>query len=322
MGAARKSRAEAGVTVHPACRALPPFRTGAGTACMHYMDSSFVPLKPILDEWAELAGEGIAQVLQRLCLCAQHGLIFHAIALRNRSRSKFVGDAALVSIVASLSSEHPTVRSDGEVALTDILVSRDAVQDYCQLTSTRLPDAALGLQHRGDWLVAKHLAPPVFSSHQMVELAEHWKRFCEARKEKRAARERARAALLPRFGVIRSRSSRPRVSRLGASTSQYSTSARAAAQNTAVVAQSTIACVSNSNDEPCEAQDGITAPKLVANTVTTPGTPGTSGDCDVVHGISSWAALRKIPDYELPGNGTPDSRCKRIHRKIQKTGNV
>jgi hypothetical protein len=37
--------------------------------------------------------------------------------------------------------------------------------------------------------------------------------------------------------------------------------------------------------------------------------------------LSGWAALRAIPDDELPGTGTPDSRRKRIHRKIPKTGN-
>jgi hypothetical protein len=36
------------------------------------------------------------------------------------------------------------------------------------------------------------------------------------------------------------------------------------------------------------------------------------------HGINAWAALAKIPDEDLPGIGTSDSRRKRIHGRIPK----
>ena len=187
------------------------------------MDSSFVPLKPILEEWAGLAGESIAQTLGRLCHCGEHGLIYHAFAFKSRTRYQYLGTAALVPIVGALSSDHPTVRADGETALADILVSRDAFQDFCRVTSTRLPDAALGLQRRGDWLAVNHMAPPELSSDQVAEAAELWNRRDNGRrqaKEKSAERNR-KGAVLPRIRVAPVRGSRRKVSRLGGSTSQY-----------------------------------------------------------------------------------------------------
>ena len=189
---------------------------------MHYMNSSFVPLKPILEEWAGLAGDGIGQILGRLSYCGQHGLIFHALAFKSRIRDQYLGTAALVPIVVALSFEHPTVRADSETALADIMVALDGIQDYCRLTSTRLPDAALGLQRRGDWLAATHIAPPALTADQVAEVAGHWNRLNEARqaKEKRADRERE-GAVLPRIRVAPASGSRRNVSHLGAPTSQY-----------------------------------------------------------------------------------------------------
>ena len=308
---------------------------------MHYMGSFFVPLKPMLDEWAELAREDKAEILRRLVFHGCRGLVSSSWHSRSRSSRQFLGLAPLAQIVTALSNDHPKVRCDGEAALADILVAVDAVRDFCRVTETRLPDAALGAERRGDWLLATHMAPPMqeqtaaeTAAAQEILRQQFHKR--EQEEKKRADRRKSASSKLSicsggavedRIPVLPVGGSRP----------------RAPAQDTAVLAQPTNV---TQMTEPCEAQDGITAPKLVANTVMIPGTPGTSGDCGVVpvkrwagynqqdkeiilsiqrsvqeHRISSWAALQEIPDHELPGNGTPVNRRKRIHRKIQKTGN-
>ena len=86
---------------------------------------------------------------------------------------------------------------DGRAALSDLLVSRQAVQDFCRITATRLPEAALGADHRSAWLGARCLAPEdrLPTEDELSRARELYGRRDEARRERDKRRASAARSL-------------------------------------------------------------------------------------------------------------------------------
>jgi hypothetical protein len=78
------------------------------------------------------------------------------------------------------------------------------VRDFCRVTGTRLPDAALGREDRGDWLQVSHMAPPMRDPTPAEITAVET--ILRNRHQARRQKEEKRA----RFGVVRCSGPRPR----------------------------------------------------------------------------------------------------------------
>src|SRR5262245_26831855 len=115
---------------------------------MHYSDSSFVSAKPILEQWADAAHTNSLEILARICSFGENGLIFGYFAFRRRSDKTYLGIGAAQVIISRISSSNPYLAEDGQKAYEDLQISLEAVRDFCRVTGTRLPDAALGGDHR------------------------------------------------------------------------------------------------------------------------------------------------------------------------------
>jgi hypothetical protein len=171
---------------------------------VHYADSSFIPLNAVIVEWAKASNEPKAATLQRICHFGRCGLVFGFRAFK-RSDGVFLGVQPISEIANALFSVHALVRTDAQAALDDIKVATDAVQDFCRLTRTRLPDVALGRERRGDWLQAVQFAPP---SRDPTD--EELSAAAALQKErKRKAEQRAEARKPGAIRVLSARGARP-----------------------------------------------------------------------------------------------------------------
>jgi hypothetical protein len=125
---------------------------------VRYIDSFPVSLNPIIVEWAEASNEHKAEILRRLCHFGTFGLIFDQ-AFR-RVDGTPIPLRTVAHVAEALFSTSRIVRADAEAYLAQIKVSVDAIQDFCHVTGTLLPTAALGTKGITDWVLAAHRAPP------------------------------------------------------------------------------------------------------------------------------------------------------------------
>ena len=171
---------------------------------MLYMDSCFISAKPILEQWALAARTYDLDILDRVCNYGENGLIFNKLAFKRMSdRTAILDISAVRRIVELIKSREPNFHLDGLAAYGDLQISREAVQDFCRVTGTRLPDAALGNDHRSKWLEAWEVAPPKRAP-TPTEL-EHAERLRQERQKTSRAWERQH-----RIKVLPVRGSRPR----------------------------------------------------------------------------------------------------------------
>lgn len=126
---------------------------------MDYTKSAFIRLDDVISEWARSANEHKAEILRRLCEFGSSGLVFHRRAFK-QAGEPISGTLPVLRIASALFSTEAVIRADAKAALAEVRISADAVRDFCRVTQTRLPDAALGLESRGNWLNVMHIAPP------------------------------------------------------------------------------------------------------------------------------------------------------------------
>jgi hypothetical protein len=276
-------------------------------------DSLFVPLKPVIEEWSANSSLDRAKVLWNLWRYGSKRVVLHLAAFRSRSSGVYHGHHLLSPIAAALAAASPTVRGDGEAALADVLVSAEALRDFCRVTATRPPDIALGRASRLEWLFAQNPAPPSREpTAAEVEAAEKIRLARQEKAEELRARgkswERGRIAVLSR--ARRPGAPQPRPGSSGESP-------RAANDGGVPSAEKPIPAQPGGvrrGATPVAKYEGYRQQdQKLAERVAEMMASGCYG--------SSWAALLAIPDADLPGSGTAESRRKRIHRRIPKTGN-
>jgi hypothetical protein len=172
---------------------------------MLYNDSVYDPVESVLEEWATAAGTSRLEILRRLCCFGDHGLIFDRWAFRLRYTRTYLDTRRVQQIVEASASATRELQSDSAAALKELMVSREAIRDFCRVTGTRLPDAALGSKHRTLWLDVTHVAPPGRppTARELEALKLLYTRRAEVRAQRQSEAHQG-------FKVLKARGARPR----------------------------------------------------------------------------------------------------------------
>ena len=310
---------------------------------MLYLNSFFINAKPLLEQWADAARTNRLEILDRICNYGENGLIFDKLAFRRQSDKTYLGIPSVRGIISLIGSNEPYFVADGWRAYEDLQVSLDAVRDFCRATGTRLPDAALGSDHRSKWLEAREVAPAKRLP-TPTELEQAKNLYRKRQDASRAWEQQPRIKVAPAGGL------RPRPTPRAAAVSEggeVGQSAKHRASHPAeapVIPAAANQGLAHSEDD---SQRAAVKPGLGQNPPSPPvGKPlrqmELQADSDLTvkrhrgyaqqdeeiikevqelvrrHRVSAWRALEMIPDDRLPGTGTASSRRKRIHNKIPK----
>lgn len=280
---------------------------------MRYLESFFIRAEPIISEWAEAEGASPEKILRRLFNFGKKGLVFDDFCFRRTSDKCIIGLARISHIALLLQSDNAIQRRDGEAAFKDLQVSIDAVQDFCRVTHTRLPDSALIGQARSAWTDYVSTVPP---DRAPTEGELEWMRVFRtaagpSRVEKRAA---ASISLSKVRGFPPSRKSPREIHEMSgcahgtaASEGQPPVSASAPSAPAEATTKDRSSTRSARKWRGYVEKDNEIIPWVLA--------------LMDEKGISCNAAVEKIPDDRLAGTGTPESRRKRIYKRIPKTPN-
>jgi hypothetical protein len=189
-----------------------------------WMDNSFVHLDAVLSEWSADSDQSKFEILRRL---AEHllqigGPLEHAFRERSQKNTSF--EVRKVVIIAeALCSTIAGTREDAKAELSRLQIAIPPLQDYCRVTSTRLPTIAARRRTVSEHGIPRNAAPPNrdLSPGEIEQARAPWAAAREAIQKRydsgefqigqpirvmKKVKEQPRA----RFGIVSARASRPR----------------------------------------------------------------------------------------------------------------